>query len=80
MTPADAEALWGPDVVARALAEPEPERVTAELAREVEAQARELTDGAFARWALTLPWPRFCAVVRLTAGVTRRDLLSGREE
>ena len=67
--------LWGADVAARALADDAPEPVTQELAREVSRHAGELTDAAFARWALALPWPRFCAVVRIAAGVTRTDLL-----
>jgi len=34
------------------------------------------SDAAFARWGLTLPWPRFVALVRLVAGETRRRALT----
>ncbi len=67
-----ADALWGPEAVALALEEPYPDPVTLELAREVSARADP--PGAFRAWALTLPWPRFCAVVRLVAGVTGKEL------
>jgi hypothetical protein len=70
-----AGALWGDPVVTLALAEATHEPMTAALARTVAEVARAGDDVSFARWALALPWPRFCAVVRLCAGVTRADLL-----
>jgi hypothetical protein len=70
----DAETLWGADAVGRALScralPPSPGLLT-DIRR-----AAELEDVDFARWALTLPWPAFCAVVRLVAGVTRAELLT----
>lgn len=77
MSRAAAVALWGPDAVRRALGEHDPEPVTDALAAEVQRQAEAHADdpGALARWALGLPWPRFCAVVRIVAGDAARDLL-----
>ena len=75
MTMKSARTLWGADVVRRALAEPEPEPVTDELAAEV--QRRADPPGAFRAWALALPWPRFCAVVRIVSGAVRREALDG---
>ncbi len=72
MTLPSAVALWGADVVEKALAERSPDPATPELAREVHAHATD--PHALARWALTLPWHRFCAVVRMAAGETRHDL------
>lgn len=78
MTREVARDLWGEDVVRHALDEPEPEPVTRELAREVKRRASSEGDpGAFARWALTLPWPRFCTVVRIVAGIYREEYLDG---
>lgn len=76
MSRGTADAIWGGEVVELALNEPAPESVTPELAGEVKRRADP--PGAFRAWALTLPWPRFCAVVRLVAGETRKELL--REE
>ena len=76
-TRADAVALWGAAVVALALkADPEdPE--DPELVRLVAVRARSATsDAAFARWGLSLPWPRFVALVRLVAGETRRSAMT----
>ena len=72
MTLSTACAIWGDAAVARALAEPAPEPVSAELAAEVKRRADP--PGAFRAWALSLPWPRFCAVVRIVAGVEAEDL------
>lgn len=75
MTPTDAVKLWGADVVSAALADAG-ETMTPTLAREIGDAARAaLDDRTFALWALSLPWPRFVAVVRLTAGATRRNLM-----
>lgn len=73
MSRAVAEALWGADAVQAALAG-DPEPVTVALALEVEAHARRGSATDFARWALSLPWPRFCAVVRVASGATLREL------
>lgn len=67
-----AHALWGPEAVALALAEAEPDEATGDLAREVVRRADP--PGAFAAWALAQPWPRFCAVVRIVSGEVRRDV------
>ena len=75
MTRSTACALWGEEAVERALAEPTPEPVTAELAAEVKRRADP--PGAFRAWALSLPWPRFCAVVRIVSGVEAEDLSDG---
>ncbi len=80
MSSETALALWGEAAVRRALGEPNPEPVAEELAGEVARKADELRDDeALASWARSLPWPRFCAVVRIVAGVTREDLLGGAE-
>ncbi len=70
-----AVALWGEGVVALALDDTSPEPMTAALARTVADASRANDDTGFAAWALALPWPRFCAVVRLCAGITRAELL-----
>lgn len=74
-----ARALWGSDVVRRALAEPMPDPPSRALANEVAQRAdpARVSPHEFATWALALPWPRFCAVVRIVSGVTRSDLLGG---
>ena len=77
-TRADAVALWGAAVVDRALmvdVHEVPE--DPELVRLVAVRARSATsDAAFARWGLSLPWPRFVALVRLVAGETRRRAMT----
>jgi hypothetical protein len=74
-TRADAVALWGAAVVDRALADPEvPEDL--ELVGIVDAARSATSDAAFARWGLSLPWPRFVALVRLVAGETRRSAMT----
>jgi len=75
MTPTDARALWGADAVAAALAA-RPDPLTDALLAEVRDHAAEMTDAEFSAWALTRPWPRFCAVVHLVAGSTRAGLLT----
>lgn len=69
--------LWGDEVVALALEEPEPDPVTAELVQE--AQTYLGSPGALRSWALALPWPRFCAVVRIVSGTTLSEALDGDE-
>ncbi len=64
--------LWGPEVVKLALAEAEPASVTSELAAEIHRRANP--PGAFRAWALALPWPMFCAVVRVVGGTIRREV------
>jgi len=77
-TRADAVALWGAAVVDHALmvdVHEDPE--DPELVRLVALRARTATsDAAFARWGLSLPWPRFVALVRLVAGETRRRAMT----
>ena len=68
-----ANALWGRAVVARALAHRHPTPMSVPLAELVAHRAAQTDAGAFARWALTLPWPTFASVVRLAAGCTRKD-------
>jgi len=68
-----ADELFGSEAVDKALAEPEPERVTRQLAQEIKRRADP--PGAFRAWALAQPWPRFAAIVRVIAGVTRVELL-----
>ena len=68
-----ANALWGRAVVARALAHRDPAPMSVALAELVARRAAQTDDGAFARWALSLPWPVFSAVVRLAAGRSRKD-------
>lgn len=77
MSRATAIDLWGAGAVAAALEEPEHELVSAELVSEVHRRADP--PGAFRAWSLTLPWPRFCAVVRLVSGATRQSLLGGED-
>lgn len=74
---ADAVALWGAAVVDRALHEVPEVPEDPELVRLVALRARTApSDAAFARWGLSLPWPRFVALVRLVAGETRRRALT----
>ncbi|MBU0611289.1 MAG: hypothetical protein KKI08_25650 [Armatimonadetes bacterium] len=75
MTPADAVELWGAEVVSAALAA-RPDPMPDDLLAEVREHAARMTDSEFREWALTRPWPRFCAVVRLVSGVTRAELLT----
>ncbi len=72
-----AAALFGEEAVVRALAA-EADPVTGALAEEVRRRADP--PGAFRAWALAQPWPKFCAVVRIVAGVTREELMSGDAE
>jgi hypothetical protein len=69
----DAETLWGVPMVSKALSCRVP---PADLDLHVEMKRHASTDAGFARWARTLPWPSFCAVVHLVAGVTRAELLT----
>lgn len=71
MTLATAEALWGHDLVARALFEHHPEAVTTVMLAAID---RHDSVDALASWALTLPWPVFCAVVRVISGHIRQDV------
>lgn len=60
-----AEALWGADAVARALAEPSPSPLRWPLVRELAVVASRGDAPALAAWALALPWPDFASVVLL---------------
>lgn len=74
MTLGTAVALWGSDVVRRALAEPDADPPSTELVQDVNTPATDPPN--FARWALTLPWSRFCTVVHIVAGETTHDLMT----
>ena len=71
MSRATANALWGRRAVSEALAEPWPLAPTEALCLEISRRADP--PGAFRAWSLTLPWPAFCAVVRLVTGARRTD-------
>ncbi|MDI3291973.1 hypothetical protein [Polyangium sp. 15x6] len=49
-----------------ALEEPEHEPITEALLSAIQRQADP--PGAFRAWALSQPWSRFCAIVRVVAG------------
>jgi hypothetical protein len=67
--------LFGDEAVELALGEPDPEAVTGALVAEIGQRADP--PGAFRAWALAQPWERFCAIVRVVAGETRKGLLDG---
>lgn len=67
--------LFGEDAVRTALGEPNPDPVTAELAREVALRADP--PGVFRAWALSQPWARFCAIVAIVSGQVRSEVLRG---
>jgi hypothetical protein len=69
-----ANEVWGPDAVARALAEPTPDPITDELVRAI--KGRTDPPGAFREWALAQPWPRFCAIVRIVSGAVREEVMA----
>jgi len=73
----DAVTLWGHEVVERALVEVPPP-MTPAFAREVahHASLSRHDPHALARWALSLSWPRFVAVVHLVAGETRDTIMT----
>jgi anti-sigma factor RsiW len=72
MSMATASAIWGADVVRLALDDIDHGPITAELATEVKRRADP--PGAFRSWALALPWPTFCAVVRIVSGAVRAEV------
>jgi len=72
MTLDTAEAIWGAEAMRKALDEPNPDPVSAELAAEIRRRADP--PGVLRAWALTLPWPRFCTVVRIVSGVEREEV------
>jgi len=73
MTRENAESLWGAEAVALALAA-SITTLDPDLLVKVELAESKYDDAGFAAWATRLPWPQFCAVVRLVAGETRRWL------
>lgn len=77
MTREDAVALWGEEAVEHALRYERPERITRELAQEVERRSTSLPPGAFRAWTLTQPWPRFCSIVWIVSGALRERLADG---
>ena len=78
MTRDTAAAVWGPEAVERALADPDPAPITDELAAEVRRRADP--PGAFRAWALAQPWARFCAVVRIVSGAYREEVMAAAPE
>ena len=74
MTRETADALWGHDAVEHALREPAPEPLTRDLTQELQRRSEALPPGAFRAWALTQPWPRFCTIVAVVAGVVREEI------
>lgn len=80
MTREAADGLWGAEAVEHALADPAPEPITLELARELQVRAKRLPPGAFRAWTLTQPWPRFCAIVRIVSGVAREEFFAELDE
>jgi anti-sigma factor RsiW len=78
MTRETAAAVWGAEAVDRALADPEPAPVTAELAAEVRRRADP--PGAFRAWSLAQPWPRFCTIVRIVSGAYREEVMAAAPE
>jgi len=73
MTRENAESLWGAEAVALALAA-SITTLDPDLLAKVELAESKYNDAGFAAWATRLPWPQFCAVVRLVAGEARRWL------
>jgi len=73
---ADADLLWGAEVVRLAL-EAQPEALSASSARGIARRVRELDGRAFVRWSLAQPWPRFCAVIRLALRMPLPDEAPG---
>lgn len=74
----EAYALWGRDAVEEALSFEDPEPISPDL---IDAVKRKLYPegpdlGGLSGWALSLPWRRFCAVVRLFSGQAKEDLLA----
>jgi anti-sigma factor RsiW len=68
-----ADQLWGAEAVQKALEEPVPDPVTAELVRQ--AQAYVENPGALRSWALAQPWPRFCTIVRIISGTVLSEVM-----
>jgi len=77
MTRENADHLWGSDAVEHALRYEQPERITRKLTQEVGRRSETLPPGAFRAWALTQPWPRFCAIVWIVSGALRERLAKG---
>ncbi len=73
MTRESAETLWGAEAVELARAAPLT-AVDHEFVVSIERAAAKYDDAGFAAWATRLPWPQFCAVVRLVTGETHRWL------
>lgn len=68
-----ADTIWGAEAVSKALAEPRPAPITADLTHEIQQHADP--PGAFRAWALAQPWPRFCAIVRIVTSDASSSLL-----
>lgn len=66
MTRITAEKIWGAEAVNLALAEPAPAPIDEALLSAIEKHSDP--PGAFRAWALSQPWPRFCAIVHVVSG------------
>lgn len=76
MSLARAHRLWGRPAVTEALAHPAPVLPRDALDALCAFDDEPTASGAdLARWALALPADTFAGVVRVVAGVTRRDLV-----
>jgi len=62
-----ANQLWGSEAVQKALDEPQPDPVTAEVVQDARAYLAK-GPGVLRSWALSQPWPRFCTIVRIISG------------
>ncbi len=80
MTREDAYEFWGAEAVERALREEHPAPVTKALTQEIQRRGTSLSPGAFRAWALAQPWPKFCAIIHVVAGVAREELERGDDE
>lgn len=72
MTMRDVEALFGVDAVKLALAEPDYADVDQELLGKLERMNASGGPGFVRSWALSEPWPVFCAIVRVLSGEHER--------
>ena len=64
-------ALFGEQVVDKALAESDPAPLSPELLRVLQRAVDTMGPGALRSWALALPWPEFAAVIAVLSGAVR---------
>jgi len=76
MSKSTAVEIWGVEAVDLALEEFHPAPPSRGLMRRIR-QWNARGPGPFRTWALRLPWPAFCAVVRVVTGDTKKDFLNG---